>query len=244
MVSPDRYNMASDMSHPVVGTDGLCFLGMSIADRLEAAIDNALLDAAACDHREGCRNRLMNPGDYVALQMSTGWDIGRWVWEKTKIGIAKLFDRTVKQRYADAGWSDIFVRYDYPQSQAMTFLLGIDKPAKRLFVSGLELETTHVDGEPGLRVGSLNIHGQEVVRMLSWLARAKVSHGEIDGIDEVELRREILSLVCALDADNIMSSKPGWLRATLDDLRVSAKLKMFDIDMTKQDDLLSDGLNN
>ena len=101
-----------------------------------------------------------------------------------------------------------------------------------------------MEGERGLRVGSLNIHGQEVVRMLSWLARAKVSHGEIDGIDEVELRREILSLVCALDADNIMSSKPGWLRATLDDLRVSAKLKMFDIDMTKQDDLLSDGLNN
>jgi len=32
------------------------------------------------------------------------------------------------------------------------------------------------------------------------------------------------ALACTLDAESL-ASKPGWLRATLDDLRVSAKLR-------------------
>lgn len=249
MVDPDRYNMASDTPHPGVAGDsggyytvecprGRFVNGVPEADRLEAALDGALLASAEWSRRHRRRNRLMHPGDSVDIRVRME-HMYPWIGGLTKHGVAELFRGSVMRRYAEAGWADMSVRWDYQQSREMTFRFGISEPAGRLFLGGAAFRVDRSYLEATDRSGTTTtIWRGDFARTLLWLARrdGRLMPEEIDGIGKEELRDGLHALVCALDAES-MTSRPGWLRATLDDLRVSAKLRGFDIDMTRRDGL-------
>lgn len=247
MIGPDRYNMASDTPHLSIADDparsystgprGRFVNGVPEADRLEAALDNALLAKAGRNRRHRHCNRAACPGDCVRMRVGMQ-AIYPWMGHVTKRHVSDLFRGAVAGRYADAGWADMEVSWMCPQSRAMTFRFGIAEPVGRLFFDGVAFEMSYGFLKMSGAFGTAQIWQGDLKRMLSWLVRrdGRLSSGEIDGVGRKELRGGLHALVCALDAESMMSGS-GWLRATLDDLRVSAKLGRFDIDMTKRDGL-------